>query len=116
MVKQQRSMAKQLAILVLIVLALCSVQQVQAQTVMHRGTITTAPWFDRYYYLKLDHIKYMFMPKVQIDADFTRYKPQPMTPALARNLKVGTSITVAKQGFRIYRVYFPGKEGTGYAK
>lgn len=116
MVKQQRSMAKHVVTLVLIVLAFCSIQQVQAQTVMHRGTITTAPWLDRYYYIELDHIKYMFMPNVQIDADFTRYKSQPMTPVLAHRFKVGTSITVAKQGFRIYRVYFPGKEGTGYAK
>ena len=80
--------------------------KVEAQTVMKEGTITTAPWLNKYYRMKVDGIVYTFMPTVQIDAYFTDYDPQEMSSYLAGKFRVGDKVNIAKQGFRIYRVEF----------
>ncbi len=90
------------------VLALFSTypNSLHAETIIISGTVTKAPWHDRYYRMEIDEIPFTFMPTVQIDASFTTYTPQKMTAALARRFKVGDQLRIAKQGFRIYRVKF----------
>ncbi len=77
-----------------------------AQTVNLEGVITSKPWQDKYYYIEINRIKYMFMPTIQVDAKFTGYQEQQVTPALLRYFSVGDKVLIAKEGFRIYRVQF----------
>lgn len=112
---ERRKIQIRLIIALLVVGAFfCGLPRAGAETVIHEGTITKAPWQNKYFYIEIDSISYMFMPQVQIAADFTKYKLQPMSSSLARYFTVGTHLMFAKQGFRIYRVYFPGQEGTAY--
>lgn len=114
--EKRKNKIKWIIALLVVGVFFCWSPQVSAETVIHDGTITKAPWQDTYYYIKIDNISYMFMPQVQIAADFTKYKLQPMSSSLARHFTVGTHLMFANQGFRIYRVYFPGQEGTAYEK
>ncbi|MFT5698178.1 MAG: hypothetical protein ACI8ZB_001032 [Desulforhopalus sp.] len=95
--------------LLMAILILPVASELQAATVMKSGTVTAAPWFDRYFKIRIDGIVYMFMPTVQIDAYFTDYDSQEMTSYLAKKFRVGDKLTIAKQGFRIYRVEFLDK-------
>lgn len=83
---------------------------VGAQTVNQDGMITSRPWQEgKYHYIQINRVNFMFMPKVQVDARFTGYQEQPVTPGLLSHFAVGDKVTIAKQGFRIYRVYFYNK-------
>ncbi len=93
---------------VLLIFSPCQ-KSLHAHTIFITGTVTKPPWLDRYYRMEVDGIPYTFMPKVQIDADFTDYNAQEMTEYLARQFKVGVKLGIAKQGFRIYRVEFTNK-------
>ena len=93
-----------IAILTLLAILLLAASAM-AHTHWHQGTVTKAPWLERYHYIEIDNKVYTFMPEATLTLrKKNRHGDYDQKYVQWQQIKKGQNVLIDIQGRRIYQL------------